>query len=549
MNSPTKVLAVIPARSGSKGVPRKNVRFLGGQPLISHTIKTLKNSGVVDRIIVSTNSDEIAYIAELLDVEVIKRPNKLAEDATTLDPVIKHVVNELQNSGDSFDIVMTVQPTSPFIKDNSIKLAVEKFSNNDINSVISVVEDKHLRWKYDESEATPLYSERINRQHLPNEYKETGGIIAVRTNKFTSSRIVNPTEMIVLDEVEGIDIDTPEDLLFSESLTKKKKIALWPCASIDKGMGHIYRQLLIADHLVSHDVSFCLTEDDTVGLNKIKETFYKYQLLKNSSELINWVIENHFDFIILDILDTTHDLVSKFKEAAIGVITFEDLGEGSKLADLSINALYNSDTAPEDNAYFGPDYFILRPEFSIINNNKKEDLNKITILFGGTDPNNISLLALSEIMESPFNLQINLILGPANLNSESLKKFVEEKSLKDRIKIIENTNKVSKYISESKVMICSGGQTLYEAVSLGVPAIVISQNKRELTHGLLKQNFQGIINLSDFDSYKKGSLHEVLNKALSNKKYYNNLVQCCENLKLKDGTKRIINVINNTLNN
>mgnify|MGYP001269481607 CR=1 FL=1 len=546
MSSDLSVLAIIPARSGSKGIPRKNLRSLGGKPLICHSIETLKKSKKISKIIVSTNSEEIEYISELLGVDTIRRPDHLASDSVSLDPVIKHAVEELKNQGEFYNIILTVQPTSPFLKSESINSAISLFSNPKINSVISTVKDNHLRWHYDDNNATPLYKKRVNRQLLPNEYKETGGVIAVRSEIFSETRIVEPVQIIELDDIEGIDIDTPEDLMFSESLFKRKKIALWPCGTIEKGMGHIYRQLLVADHLVSHDLTFCMTKEDSIGLKKVADSFYNYNLSESSDDLINWIIENNFDVAVLDILDTSFETVSKLKAKGIKVITFEDLGEGAKIADLNINALYNLKGHAEDKSFFGPNYFLVRPDFSIIEK-KNHDFSDITILFGGTDPNNISLLALSEIVNLSLEARINLIIGPANKNSSLLKDFVKKNKLNNRVNIIENTHKVSKFLSESKVVICSGGQTLYESISVGVPAIVISQNQRELTHGLLEQNFKGIVNLNEYKSYKGDSIKKYVKQIFDDKRYYNNLVKECKNLQLAEGTKRVMDLINNLL--
>ncbi len=546
MVTENKVLAVIPARSGSKGIARKNLRSLNGSPLISYVINTLKKVKNIDLTVVSTDCDEIKYISELCGAKVIDRPKSLSKDDVTIDPVVLNAVDILQSQNLNFDIILTVQPTSPFLKPETIYKAIDLFENEEINSVISVEEDTHLRWA-NISSPKPLFAERANRQDLPKEYKETGGIIAVRSNKFIQSRIVEPVKLVELDHIEAIDIDLPEELLFSEAITHRKKIALWPCATVEKGMGHVYRQLIIADHLISHDLYFCAVGKDFTGLEKIEETFYQLHYEDSSDQMIKWLTSENFDAVILDILDTDRKTVEILKLDGIKVITFEDLGEGAKISDMSINALYSHSIADSQLSYFGSDYFVLRPEFYLAKNKKRTTKNNVTIIFGGSDPNNISLTALSEILGLEELNQINLIIGPANTNAKTIEEFVSNNDACKKVNIVHNSMRVSEYFNNSKIVVCSGGQTLYEVISMGLPAIVISQNKRELTHGLLRDNFSGLINLKDFASYEKGSIRKHIIKILTDKKYYNDLCKECEKLNLKDSTKRVVNLINSCL--
>ena len=214
---------------------------------------------------------------------------------------------------------------------------------------------------------------------------------------------------------------------------------------------------------------------------------------------------------------------------------------------MSINALYSHSIADSQLSYFGSDYFVLRPEFYLAKNKKRTTKNNVTIIFGGSDPNNISLTALSEILGLEELNQINLIIGPANTNAKTIEEFVSNNDACKKVNIVHNSMRVSEYFNNSKIVVCSGGQTLYEVISMGLPAIVISQNKRELTHGLLRDNFSGLINLKDFASYEKGSIRKHIIKILTDKKYYNDLCKECEKLNLKDSTKRVVNLINSCL--
>ena len=135
-----KILGIIPARGGSKGIPKKNIKLLNGKPLIAYTIEAALASNL-DRVIVSTDCKEIAGISKEYGAEVIIRSFNLAEDTTPTLPVLQHVVSKLEVE---FDAVMTLQPTSPLRTSKHINEAIELFeSDKEVDSLVSVVEVPH----------------------------------------------------------------------------------------------------------------------------------------------------------------------------------------------------------------------------------------------------------------------------------------------------------------------------------------------------------------------------------------------------------------------
>lgn len=135
------VLGIVPARGGSKGIPGKNIRVLAGQPLLEYTVRAARASGVIDRLILSTDSEEIAAVGSRLDIEVpFLRPAELARDDTPMLPVLEHAVGFLEKGGWVPDIVVLLQPTSPLRKPRYIIDAVSLLHTAGCDSVVSVVE-------------------------------------------------------------------------------------------------------------------------------------------------------------------------------------------------------------------------------------------------------------------------------------------------------------------------------------------------------------------------------------------------------------------------
>ena len=135
-----KILGIITARGGSKGIPRKNIKELKGQPLIAYTIKAAQESGVFDRIILSTDDAEIADVAGRYGVEIpFMRPAELAQDGTAHLPVLKQAVEWLRDNQNYLpEAVMLLQPTAPLRQTWHIKQALELFNSSGADSVVSM---------------------------------------------------------------------------------------------------------------------------------------------------------------------------------------------------------------------------------------------------------------------------------------------------------------------------------------------------------------------------------------------------------------------------
>jgi len=208
------ILVVIPARGGSKGIPRKNLRLLNGKPLIFYSIKTALASKYSIDVYISSEDDEILNAAIQFGAKIHKRDISIADDKTTLDPVIYDCykyAKEVENK--EYEYVVTIQPTSPLLKTFSLDNAIEKaILNQDIETVIAAKDDTHLSWKKESDRFLPNYTKRVNRQYLTPAFTETGGFFITRKDIITSTnRIGKNVELYILKNGEEIDIGTYED--------------------------------------------------------------------------------------------------------------------------------------------------------------------------------------------------------------------------------------------------------------------------------------------------------------------------------------------------
>lgn len=227
-----KVLAIIPARGGSKGVPRKNIRELDGKPLISYTIEEAKKSKYIDRIIVSTDDEEISDISKKFCAEVpYLRPKELAQDNSSTVDCIVHMLNWLKENENYIpDYVCLLQCTSPLRTFKDIDGTIEKMISTDMDGAVSVCEaEVNPYWtNVFEGDKLNYFIEEgkwiTRRQNLPKVYSLNGSVYVIKTNILLDKKTFE-TENItgyIMSTENSIDIDDEIDFKFAELLMKER---------------------------------------------------------------------------------------------------------------------------------------------------------------------------------------------------------------------------------------------------------------------------------------------------------------------------------------
>ena len=539
------ILVVIPARGGSKGIPRKNLRLLNGKPLLYYSINTALNSKFDLDVYVSSEDEEILNTSLQFGAKVHKRDISIADDKSTLDPVIYacyKYASQIENK--DYDYIITMQPTSPLLKTNSLDSAIAKsIKNKEIETIIAAKDDTHLSWRKESDKFLPNYEKRLNRQYLTPTFTETGAFFITRKDIITpTNRIGKNVELYILSNGEEIDIDTYEDWNLCEYHLKRKNILFVVTGNDIVGLGHVYNTLLVANDILNHKITFLVDKDSKLAYDKISLKNYPV-FIQESENILDDIKKFNPDLVINDKLDTTLEYMQGLKKLSIKTLNFEDLGEGSKIADLVINAIYPEKQIIK-NHYFGHDYFILRDEF-IYSETKdnKEKIEGILISFGGVDPNNYTKKVIETIYEycMQHSIKINVITGFGYKKYDSIDNY-------KNINIYKNVANISKYMLEADLIFTSAGRTTYEVASIGVPTIVLAQNDRELTHFFANSEF-GFLNLglgyniSDEEIYK--NFIELID-SYENRKYMSELMLKFD---LKSGRKRVNKLIQNLMEN
>lgn len=224
-----KTLIVIPARGGSKGIPRKNIKRLGGKPLIQYTIEAAREVLEEEFVCVSTDDEEIKRTVENMGLSVpFLRPKEIATDTSTTEVVLEHAIQYYKELGKDFDVLILLQPTSPFRSGNQIKEALSLYTD-DLDMVVSVketrsnpyyvlCEEDKMGWLVKSKEGS-----FTRRQDCPIVYELNGAIYIINVKSIERKGMNNFTKIkkYLMDEKTSLDIDEELDWMIAENLLKK----------------------------------------------------------------------------------------------------------------------------------------------------------------------------------------------------------------------------------------------------------------------------------------------------------------------------------------
>ena len=417
---------------------------------------------------------------------MIKRPSETATDAATIDDVASYVRDEMERQGRQFDVFITLQPTSPLLKKESLLLALDLFLSQHPDTIISASAQQHLMWKEARGKMTPLYASRVNRQSLDPVFVENGAFVICHPEivKQTRSRIGAEVVLFPISDEESVDIDSANDWMLANQIMKRKKVAFVTQGNTHIGMGHVYRSMTLASRLIDQQILFFSHADSDLGIEKIRQFNYPLETFVSEAELVQKLEDWKADIVINDILDTDIKYIKQLKKRGFFVVNFEDTGEGASQCDLLFNALYEW-SGTRSGEYYGYQYECLRDDIYLypIKKEVKKDSENILVGFGGIDAGNATLKVLKSLSRLDLSGKtVHLVLGIGYQYVESLEEFLMQMTQKDRVVAHRDVPMMSHFLYDADWVISGNGRMVYEAVSIATPLIVFSQNEREMTH-------------------------------------------------------------------
>lgn len=531
-----KILAIIPARANSKGIPNKNIRIINGRPVIYYAIENALNSKYITDVIVATDSEAVRIIANQMGATSKNVEKELCRDNVTLDTVVYDAIPK----DEKWDYIVTIQSSALTLKKETLDNAIKYTIDNDLDTVISAINSPHLSWREENGKKIPNYEKRLNRQYLPSHYIETGSFMISKSAVVNEkTRIGKKVDIYEISQEEGKGIDSFLDLQSASVSMQTQKVAIYVNGNNKRGTGHIYRALEIADEFYTNpDIYYDSnqTEEKIFG-----DTYHNLIAVNGIADLFAKCKKKNYNIFINDILTTSIDYMIGLRSVLPNakIINIEDDGEGIHKADLVFNALYNDSEFKQ--VYSGEKYYIAGKTFMFYNPiTIKKKVEKALITFGGADPQNYSDRLLNIISKKEYEkYKFTVVLGRAKENIEKLLKYNEYPN----IEVVYDVSNMPELMSQCDIAVTSRGRTGYELAMLGIPSLVMAQNKREEKHGFIcNENGFDYIGLNPVDEIIEMNLKMLLTMSKEGREQYHKLLLSHD---LRNGRKRVMGLINN----
>jgi spore coat polysaccharide biosynthesis predicted glycosyltransferase SpsG len=286
-------------------------------------------------------------------------------------------------------------------------------------------------------------------------------------------------------------------------------------ASISDGMGHIYRQINLANELKKQgwEVSFYIPNFGP-AIDLLTHAEFTSVIMDPESSIAEY-LDKFFDFVILDIQNTTESLVSSVKTCTRYIASFEDLGAGRNHVDI----LIDSNLAPSETknlpsstrGLLGPDYSVLHPDFAYYHTQSRHFMTSsksVLISMGATDPKNLTVPLTSFLLQEKHDLKLTVLIGHNTNIKPELNKLSNQFQL---LNVLGPVSNMAQILWEHDAVICSGGVTLHEAMAVGTPAFVVNQVAHQQTKARFVEKSGAAINLGIGAQYDVKKIREALN--------------------------------------
>jgi len=489
MKDGLRVLAVVPARGGTDHVPYLNIKRLGDCPLLAHTLQAAKGSRYLDRIVVSTDDPLVAAVAREHGAEApFLRPKELAGDLPSLKPVIVHAVRESEAPDAGFDIVVVLQATTPFREAAVIDQAIDRLVEGAFDAVITVTEDRTLKWRDEGGRLIPLFEREGRREKQAPVYHENGAVVALRRPIVdVESRFGEKVGYLVLDKRAGFTVYDLEDFWMAERLLRQPRILFRVDGGASIGMGHVYRSLAIADALRQSsraDVAFLMSADHGDGIGTVARAGYPVRVVGDARvEAYVDHIRDYAPEILINDLPRIDDrylrALAHLGATTVNLVdTLDDLEVTEHYAQVIVSVMTEDQETPEG-FYGGPAYAILRSHFRELGSKEvREQPRRVLLSFGGSDPQGLTLKAARALQALPAGIEIVAVAGPAFSHRAEFETLAP--SLGRRVVLINQAGgHIADLMFDADVVVGSGGMSVYEIAALGTPGIVLGQNAKE----------------------------------------------------------------------
>ena len=455
-------------------------------------------------IFIVTDSEEITLICETNKVNCFYKQSLRLQKADIIVDLKFFILKIYKRYRD----IIIFWPYTPLLNKNEILRAYNEFNEGSFDVMVTLREEDHRVY---EGKGRNLQS-LIFEDHRKKIFTEMKSFVILKASLIPGRSLKNLRIQPFVLSGDEVEIRSYQDWWLCEKLLHRKRIILRVIGDEKVGMGHIYRSLTLAREIDDHEIIFICDEKSHLVVNNIAG--YDYLVETASGQGIEEkIIALKPDLVILDMLNTTKKQVLGLKKHNIKVISFEDLGSGSRFTDLTINELYDRPQTAGQNIEWGHENFFIRDEFDYVKPNKfKDKVNNLLITYGGTDHNNLSLSTLQAVEGfcREDGITIHVVTGIGYSHKQEMLDYIKKSGSK--IEFTNASGVISRIMSDTQLAIVSNGRTVYELVHMNVPSIVVSHHEREKTHSFSAEE-NGLINIG---LYQKGASERLILKNLKN---------------------------------
>jgi spore coat polysaccharide biosynthesis predicted glycosyltransferase SpsG/CMP-N-acetylneuraminic acid synthetase len=563
------IVAIIPASIGVGQVPYLNMKKLGPKPLIAYSIKAALQSSALDRVIVSTENEELALIAKEYGAEVpFIRPAELARKAAPLGSVLLHCVDYLEKQeGYKVDIVVILEPGYPLLKSELIDQGVQKLYASKADTVMSMTVYQNEFWRRVGSQLTPVLGETgDDSEREPLFWKDLA--VTVTRRSVLKPEIIRGTkvEYVIMDKQSSFRVNSIDKFWVVERMLGLPRVLIRVDGSREKGMGHVYSALRIARLIQkTHEaeIIFLMGAQNSEGALKVSRDGFTVEVFPEEELGLCMECIRRFspNVIVNDLMFISDSYMEKLKELDVAIVnvvdSLSDIELSKNYADVVINFLDEENNLPQGKYFAGPEYTVIDPVKRFrgkaenaspkLLHEQREQGFSVLITLGGSDPTGLTLITAQALERLDLKVYITIVVGIAYAYHKDLEDFLEQATKPFTLK--KDVVNLPELIMESDLIICSGGRTVYELAALGIPGITICQNERELKRMETFKKHETIINLGLGNGVSTETILETVKALLIDSARRKQMSQNGLALFDGNGTSRVAEIIINSQKN
>jgi spore coat polysaccharide biosynthesis predicted glycosyltransferase SpsG/CMP-N-acetylneuraminic acid synthetase len=540
MNFLERAVIFIPAFRKYAMFENDILRKLSGVSLLQRVIdKAILLGSSREAIHLLTDTEEIALIGKRSNVGVFCRPI-LGWEHAGVDQQFREYLDTAEKDTD-FSVLLS--PYAPLLAIGTVEAAARAFLQTNLQVLKPVLITKHRFFDDDATLATSVFSNKEEVHRI-----ESRAFTLLRSGELLRDRNSKVSVLPWDAGDDAFEIETLQDWWVSEKLLQRKRIVFRVIGNRQVGMGHVYRALALAHELYDHEVIFVTDTENKVAVEAIVKRDYRLGIYA-PNETVNEIIRLKPDMVINDVLDTNKRDIQKIKNTGSMAVSFEDLGSGARCSDLTINEIYDMPRFEANHVLWGQDYFFLRDEFQNAHPQRfKNRVDSVMLAFGGTDQHDLARKVFHAIRPlcEDLGIFVHIVTGPGYVGYDRLAREIKGSDL---VSATRGSEVISSIMEQAQVAITSNGRTVYEFAHMNVPAIVIAQHEREVTHSFASEH-NGFLSLGIYQTGKtEQEVIEGFRRLVLDTSYRKQLFKRMSSHQFTKNKETVVNMIRALLNN